>query len=487
MSTETGSPIPLTERTSAPELKMKDQETRDAMSTSVGALVAEGFKAVKENPDAKGIEAGSPEDMRHALGVLAGFQGGKDKQEHSITLPLAGGDEKKPYKLPKVTYKKENGQIVLGIVPADGKISQGLATADIVVVMDRKDGHYLINFGDGKDADGNPFEPTWMHEQDLQLVFAMTHADAITSGINPDTATVCKETFGALAGSGKLPDKGKVERVSGLLPKMQKFDAKSHLVTTIQEQQRAEEARLRQEAESQVPKTTTKEITEADGSKKTIEEARDPKDIEKDIEEIINGKLRQIPIEQRPSSLAALAERLTKNEIQNPEDLTRAFQVLYATELDKQIGDLEKELDEARSHEAEEARFAQGAQDSELRASYESKQKEWKEVRERIRTQIEALKNFRENKDAIAENFFRKSQNCELSQEDVKAAQEAMASGKMEDLVKIMAKSSGVELNPKALEHLDKDKRELLMKLLSIGGPLLYVVLQILMSEINKK
>lgn len=486
MSTESAIPNVPIEKTSALELKMNDQDSKDAVSTSVGALVTEGLQTVAKNPDAKGMTPGSPEDMKHAMGVLAGFQGGIDKAGRNITLPLTGGNEKNPYALPKVTYKKEGGQIKLGIVPADGKIAQGVVAAEISIVMDRKDGHYLVNFGEGKDADGNPLEPTWMHEEDLQLVFAMTHSSAMTQGINPEVAGVCKDTFGALAGTGKLPERTKVEKVSSELPKMRKFDSGSPLVATIQEQHRAEQAKMRQEAESQVAKTTKVEKDDGNGGKVIEEIPRPQADIDKEVQAILDKQNANMSPEQKASSYAALADRLTKNEIQNPEDLTRAFQVLYAAELDKQISELEGKLGDARSHEAEEARFAQGAQDAELRKSYEQKQKEWKETREQIKAQIDALKNFRDNKDAIAESFFRRSQNCELTPADAKAAQEAMASGKIEDLVNIMAKSAGVELNPKALENLDEKKRELLMKLLSIGGPLLYVVLQILLNEVKK-
>ncbi len=476
--------VQIPTRESKLELNRSALHTETAISTSLGFLVSNGLESVKRNPGGKDLEPGSSEDMLHALGVLVGFKGGKNAETSSSIVLRLGGNEKNPYPLPKVSYMEKNGEIVLGIIPADGSLPQGAVQAEISMVTGKAEGIYHISFSD---AGGQPLEPVKISEQDLLLVFAMTHADSMVGGLNDKGAEICTTTFGALKGEAgmSMPDEDRLKEASRGLPKVQKFDSSSVLIKTIQDQEKAEQEKIRQDAEKQVAKKESKEVDDGQGGKKTEEVDRDPAAIESDIQAIINGKADAMTPEQKASTTAELARRLMENDIQDSADLSGAFRILYSTKIDEQIATLEAKVNAAMKNEADNARFANMAQDPALKANYEKLQTQAMETKQKIQEQLERMRNFRDNKDAIAEKFFRKTQACEIPREDVEKVQEAMAKGDVDSVITIMLESSGIKLDEEGIEKaFGKELKDVMLKLLEVGGPmLLYAILQLLMKE----
>lgn len=168
--------------------------------------------------------------------------------------------------------------------------------------------------------------------------------------------------------------------------------------------------------------------------------------------------------------------------------MAEAFRMLSVDAIDRQIAKLNERYGEANTS-LNEAQARANSTTGPMKENFQKEMEKWQSVRQAVTQELEILRNFKERKDDVAKQFFQKSQGGELPRDVISNVQDAMKEGNVDEVINIMARHSGIDLKDPKIAGLiegDSKKKELITKLLEIGGPILYLVLQMLIDEMRR-
>lgn len=450
------------------EVRSNSVEDRNrAIDVTLASIMAEARRVSLAKGDIKPQE-GSVDDMKDAFWQVATFQGGKNKEGKSNVVYIDRSESGSVLETPQLTFRNDGGEVVLGIVQDEQSLSPGESAVNIIKITDMTDeGDYVVQLK------GCDVPTVIMARQDFLLIFADTHRRTLTDGLPQDQLALVNQTLDHLHGKADIPQSDTIEKAASLAPTIKKFDSGSRLISSLQEQR----ARALRTTIETTRKTTTKG---ADGQEIVTEDAKSEGDIQKEIEALLANDNDEV---------GRLVKRLTTGEVQSADDLERVFELINSDMIDKQVNELNEKLAEAnRGYDTANARY-QSSPDG-LKDQFSDEMKRWQSIRQATTQELDKMKKLRERKGDVSRMFFQKAQGGELSREIVDKAHKAMQDGDTDTLIHIMAENSGIDLsnpNLKGMFENDPKKKELLTKLLEIGGPILYLVLQMLIDEMRRQ
>lgn len=468
----------MSERAKSEFVQQSNVEGVRSIATSVALMVSEARRSsTSTKPEERKAE--SPEDFKGDLTHILDYKGGVDPEDNARLVISLESASRKPI---EVTYQRRADGVYLGLVPTSGILPPDTEIVTIKKITNRtSSGGFVVQFGDIP-ASGNPNPDIEIDYKDFILFFCAQYESKMTSGVPEEQTKVIQETFAHLRGAGGvLPDAIRVETASSATPTIKKFDKQSAVAQSLADKEKTRVTQRQAEIRSSLAAEKEVEVVDAAGIKTMSKVAKTPEEIEKEIKTQLDTEEKSNP----PTPEAALVTRLTTENVQTPEDLAMAFQFMSESQIDKKIQELEAKYGNAESELVQAQERATRSQDAQMAKGFQDEAKKWYKIRAETIGNIEKWKKFKEQRHLIVDRFFAKTQAGELSQEVIENVHKAMTEGNVDKVVEEMAKNSGVELTPEAIDGLNtsEKQKEILKFLIEIGGPFLIIALEMILRE----
>ncbi len=302
-----------------------------------------------------------------------------------------------------------------------------------------------------------------IHMHEMILAMTRLHAEVILKDMSLESANVVLKSLRLIEDPNDRtvvpPTDAELHKAESAVRHIGKFGATDAIITAVFDEQRSH-------------------IREAEGDTKMSDE-----ELAQKTTATLTDTASQV---KNPDDLPALYARLTSSSIQNPEDLARATDIMMTSRIKNKLEALKADIAEATAAEARAQNQASSATTEDLKKKYATEQAEHLSRRRTLEAALESNKKYLKDMQSINELYCTKMQRGEFDTTTMELFTAALKGREdVTDLTQSILKNAGVTQD-QLIDSLPSDQRELMTKLLEIGGPILVMMLIALLENMKR-